>query len=271
MTYWNNKVVVITGSSSGVGKEIAKGFLSTGATVVISGRDEGRLDAAKEDLDSDSLFTVRCDVTDDASVEQLVRTVISEHGQINVWINNAGKSDRGTAKELTVEQCQDAIDMNFLSTVRCTNQAMPYLIESQGHLINMGSLAAKSAGPFIGAYAIGKHPLTAYTQQLRPELKTDGVHVMFVCPGPIARDDPSPRYQVNNDMPESAAKPGAGIRLNLIDPAKLTKKIIKGCETRKPEIIIPRKARLYFALFQLFPRFADWYIAKKMKSKSKTS
>lgn len=199
----------------------------------------------------------------------MVEKVIEDHGQIDVWINNAGKSDRETAKEITVQQCQDAIEMNFLSAVRCTKEVMPHLIQSQGHLINMVSLAAKSAGPFIGTYAIGKHPLTAYTQQLRPELKRDGAHVMFVCPGPIVRDDPSPRYEVTDDLPASASKPGAGIRLNLIDPAVLTKKIIKGCESHKPEIIIPRKARFFFALFQLFPRFADSYISKKMKSKSK--
>lgn len=269
MTNWMQKVVVITGSSSGVGKEVARGFLNAGAKVVISGRDEERLATAKSDLDTDRLYTTKCDVTNDASVEHLVESVIAEHGQIDVWINNAGKSDRGSAKEITVEQCQDALEMNFLSTVRCTSRVMPHLIKSRGHLVNMGSLAAKSAGPFIGAYAIGKHPLAAYTQQLRPELKLDGVHVMLVCPGPIARDDPAPRYEVGSEMPKSAAKPGAGIKLKLIDPAKLTKKIIKGCESRKSEIIVPPRARFFFALFQLFPRFADWYIAKKMKSKSK--
>jgi short-subunit dehydrogenase len=124
-------------------------------------------------------------------------------------------------------------------------------------------LAAKSASKYLGAYPASKFPVAAYSQQLRYELHPLGVHVLLVCPGPIAREDAGSRYddQANN-LPESARKPGGGVKLKGIPPERLVAKILRYCECRKPELVMPAKARLLFAISQLSPTWGDWIMGK---------
>jgi len=155
------------------------------------------------------------------------------------------------------------LELNFLAMTRCTRAFGPSLIESRGHIVNIGSLAAKSASRYLGAYPASKFPVAAYSQQLRLELNPLGVHVLLVCPGPIARPDAGQRYDDQAaDLPESARKPGGGVKVKGIAPEKLVAKILRYCERRKPELVMPAKARLLFAIAQLSPTLGDWILTK---------
>jgi hypothetical protein len=130
-------------------------------------------------------------------------------------------------------------------------------------LVNIGSLSGKSASRYVGAYSATKFALAAYTQQLRLELRPQGVHVLLVSPGPIARDNDSQRYAGKlKGLPARAAKPGAGVRISPIRPQKLSQAILKACRRRQPELIYPPLARLFIAVIQLFPRLGDWLVRK---------
>src|SRR5262249_1041308 len=131
------------------------------------------------------------------------------------------------------------------------------------HLVNIGSLSGKSASRYVGGYAVTKFALAAYTQQLRLELGPQGVHVLLVSPGPLSREDAGHRYsdQVKG-LPPEARKPGAGVRMQLIEPAKLSRAILQACRRRQPELTYPRMAKLFIAVIQLFPRLGDWLIRK---------
>ena len=100
--------------------------------------------------------------------------------------------------------------------------------------------------------------------QLRLELGPEGLHVLLVCPGPIARDDPR-LYPLEGAeaIPEQARKPGAGVKVGAIPPERLTRAILRACQHRKPEIVMPGKARLLFAISQLFPKLGDWIVLRK--------
>jgi uncharacterized protein len=155
------------------------------------------------------------------------------------------------------------LELNFLGAVRCTRAAAPYLIRSQGHLVNIGSLSGKSASRYVGAYAVTKFALAAYTQQLRLELAPQGVHVLLVSPGPIAREDSGQRYADQlGGLPARAGKPGAGVRIQPIRPAKLAEVILRACRRGQPELIYPGLARLFIGVIQLFPRLGDWLVRK---------
>jgi short-subunit dehydrogenase len=115
----------------------------------------------------------------------------------------------------------------------------------------------------MGAYAATKHAVSAYSQQLRLEMGDKGVHVLLVSPGPIARDQPrevSP--ETTASLPPSARKPGAGVKVNLLRPEGLAEQILRACERRKPELVVPGRARLVFAISALWPRLGDWVIRK---------
>src|SRR6185295_17228546 len=126
-----------------------------------------------------------------------------------------------------------------------------------------GSLASKSASRYVGAYPATKFALAAYSQQLRLELEPRGLHVLLVCPGPIARDEPGQDYGARTSgLPASAKQPGAGVKVSLIDPDRLAGRIFRACRKRQPELIVPGRARLLFALSQLSPRLGDWIVRR---------
>ena len=102
-----------------------------------------------------------------------------------------------------------------------------------------------------------------YSQQLRLELGPEGLHVLLVCPGPIKRDDER-LYPLEGleDVPDRARQPGAGVKVGRIPPQKLARAILRACERRRPEIVMPGKARLLFAVAQLWPRLGDWLVRR---------
>lgn len=260
MTYWENKVAVVTGASSGLGLEIARALVRLRAKVAIVARDEQKLLAAGEQLGAQAT-PFPADVTDQDEVDQLGKRVQQEFGTVNALINCAGRSTRGAVLDTTPEEFQSLWELNFLGTVRCTRAFAPLLLESQGHLVNIGSLASKTTSRYLGAYPASKFPIAAYSQQLRLELNSRGLHVLLVCPGPIMRADSVPRYR-DADVPGAAQQPGAGVRLKGLDPAMVAEKILVSCQRRKPELVLPAKARILLVLSQLSPSLGDWLIRK---------
>lgn len=260
MTYWQNKVVLITGGAAGLGGRLATHFASAGARLVLADLDAAALRRAHAALcdQAAAVRTAVTDVTQAVSVTQLFRQVDGEFGQLDALVNCAGRSGRGAVVDTPVETFQSFLDLNFFGTVRCTQAAVGRLLESQGHVINIGSLAAKMAGRHLGAYPASKFAVAAFSHQLRLELGPRGVHVLLVCPGPIARPDAGRRYEAESAaLPEAARRPGGGVRLRGLDPDVLCRRILRAAERRRPELVVPRSARLLAALLQLWPTAGD--------------
>lgn len=263
--YWSGKVVLITGGSSGLGRALAESFAQAGAHVVVSARSAEALDAVAARLRryGTQALAIPADVTQQDQVDALIEQTIEHFGRLDVLINNVGRSARAAVLDITPEDFRNLFDLNFLGAVRCTRAAAPHLIRSGGHLVNIGSLSGKSASRYVGAYAVTKFALAAYTQQLRLELTPQGVHVMLVSPGPIAREDSGQRYADQLEgLPPRAGKPGAGVRIQPIRPEKLAQVILRACRRRQVELVYPGLARLFIAVIQLFPRIGDWLVRK---------
>ena len=130
-------------------------------------------------------------------------------------------------------------------------------------MVNIGSLAAKSAARWVGAYPATKFAVAAYSQQLRLELGASGLHVLLVCPGPIKRKTPRLYpFKGMEGLPEVARQPGAGVKTLALSPQKLAQAILNACRHRRPELIVPTSARLLFAIAQLWPSLADWIVLR---------
>ncbi|MBR5161539.1 MAG: SDR family NAD(P)-dependent oxidoreductase, partial [Thermoguttaceae bacterium] len=170
---------------------------------------------------------------------------------------------RGQMLDWTADKFEKVMKLNFFALVRVTHAFLPELLKTQGRIINIGSLASKSASRWTGAYPTSKHAVAAYSQQLRLELGSQGLKVLLVCPGPIARETER-LYPLEGleDLPESARRPGAGVKVKKLDPKKLVAAILKASEKGLPELVMPWKARLLFAIQQLFPRLGDWLVQK---------
>jgi NAD(P)-dependent dehydrogenase (short-subunit alcohol dehydrogenase family) len=261
-SYWRDKVVLVTGGSSGLGRIIAETFFRAGAKLALVALEKADVEKAAAEIGGGTL-PIHADITKQNDVNRILETVKNHFSGLDVLVNNAGRSMRGTALNTTPEQFQALFDLNVLGTIRCTQAAAPMLLERRGHIVNIGSLAAKGAVKYVGAYPVSKFAVAAYSQQLRLELGPEGLHVLLVCPGPIFRENER-LYPLEGleGIPESARQPGAGVKVKRIDPNYLAQKILTYCERRKPELVIPGKARILFALSQLFPTFGDWLVNK---------
>jgi len=265
MAYWTDKVAVITGGSGGLGSALAGALAAAGARVVVSGRSIERLESvvAKLAQAGRKALAVAADVTRQADVDQLFRRTIDEFGRLDLLVNCVGRSTRGQVIEATPEEFVELMELNFISVVRCVRAAVPHLLKTGGHLVNVGSLAGKAASRYVGPYPATKFALAAYTQQLRLELSPQGLHVLLVSPGPIARDDAAARYagQVAG-LPEKAGKPGAGVKFRAVRPEKLSQAILRACQRRKPELVYPPSVRVLLVLGTLSPRLGDWLVRR---------
>ena len=266
MGYWQDKVVLVTGGSSGLGRVIADAYAAAGARLVIAGLEADAVRRAADEMRADGrdVLGVHADITRDKDVDNLFRQALERFGQLDVLVNNAGRSMRGKILDTTPEQFGQLMELNLLALVRCTRAAVPHLLKRRGHVVNIGSLAAKSASRWVGAYPATKHAVAAYSQQLRLELGPEGLHVLLVCPGPVARKD-ARLYPLEGleDIPEYARRPGGGVKTSAIPPEKLARLILRACERRRLELVVPAKARLLFAISQLWPRLGDWIVLRK--------
>ena len=263
--YWQDKIVVVTGGSSGLGRVIAEAFGKAGAKLAIIALESGDVHCAADEMTETGVETLPlcADVTKQDDVDRAFDAIARQYGKIDVLVNNAGRSMRGRVLETKPEQFQALFDLNVLGTIRCTQAAAPHLLQTRGHIVNIGSLAAKCASRWVGAYPVTKFPVAAFSQQLRLELGPQGIHTLLVCPGPIQRDSER-LYPLEGSgaIPENACQPGAGVKVGKIDPQRLAAKILSACERRKPELVVPAKAKLLFAMAQLWPTLGDWLVRK---------
>lgn len=261
MNHWENKVIAVTGGSEGLGREIALSFARCGGEVIVLGRDQSKLAAltqfAAESKPRFSIEGISTDLTDDASTRAAVDQIVSRRGRIDVWINNLGRSTRTALAETEIDEYRELMELNFFSAVRCTLLVLPLLKQTDGHLVNIGSLASKTGWPLIAPYATSKHALSAFHHQVRLE-GPKNIHYLEVCTGPLTRTDAGVRYSdKSNGLGKSAAAPGAGVRIKGISPVWLAERIERACRQRKTEIIVPFYSRFLFALSHFFPNLGD--------------
>ncbi len=263
-------VAIVTGGSAGLGLVIAKHFLADGYRVVIVGRDQARLDSAAESLERDTNMTggqvlaISVDVANQDDAGRIAAETAATFGRVDVLVNCVGTSDRGLVEDLESDRLSMLFTQNVTSMLLCSQAVLPDLRRSSGTIVNIGSLASKVGAPYIGGYAAVKHALVGLTQQMRLELREDGVHVGIVCPGPIRRQDAGARYQaeVNEKLPADAAKPGGGAKVKGLDPDVVAAAVIKCVRKRLPEMILPRHMRLLIAVGNAFPGLGDWLLLK---------
>ena len=263
--YWGEKACLVTGASAGLGRSIAQALACRGANVCITARRSEPLEQAALELRETAqgeVITLAGDMVWEEDVQRLRETIRERWGRLDLLCNGVGRSARRRVLETTPEDFQQLWDANMMATVRCTRAFSDMLTTSSGHLVNIGSLASKVGAPLMGAYPAAKHALAAYTQQIRMEHADAGLHAMLVCPGPIAGSDVSRYAEQARDLPPGAVQPGAGAKLNALDPDRLAEKILRFCERRKPELVAPGRVRCLLALAQLSPRLGDYLVRR---------
>ncbi|MEZ4309168.1 MAG: SDR family oxidoreductase [Polyangiaceae bacterium] len=190
---FEDKVVLITGGSRGLGLALARCVGRTGARVVILARNPDELARAREDLRSRGVHITShvCDVRDRAQVETVLRTVTEELGGIDVLINNAGTLVVGPMETMTLEDFEDSLRTNLMGALYTTMAVLPQMRKrGEGRIVNISSLGGKVAAPHLLPYTASKFALTGLSRGLRTELLQDNIVVTTVCPGLVRTGSP---------------------------------------------------------------------------------
>jgi len=268
MSYWSGKRALIIGASAGLGRVLSDVLATHGARLAMVARRQAPLAAAAQELKNQSanVLSIAADVTNADDLKRIHDTVLSAWSGLDLLCHCAGRSMRGTALGTSAAEFRELWETNFLSAVACVQQFAEPLTQNRGHVVLVGSLASKVAASYLGAYPSSKFPLAALAQQLRLENESRGFHTLLVCPGPIARDDhhvSGSRYAAQGaEVPAAADQPGGGAKMRAINPHWLADKILLACERRKAELVVPKRARLLFAVSQLSPRLGDWLLRR---------
>ncbi len=281
---WTGRRIVVCGGTSGLGLQIVIAAAQQKANLLIVGRDTARLETAKAiamDHGAISAISYSIDLslkgisTSDGKGEgeDLVRLRewLSTHN-VDLLVNAVGRSDRGPLEQLSDADLASMFNDNLICTWNMIRTMLESLKRAHGTIVNIGSLAGLVSAPGMGGYSISKSALTALSRQLRLELACDGVHVLLVCPGPIAREDSGTRYQKlaaeRGLTSRSATEAGGGVKLKRIDPTMLCQKILDAAHRRKKELVTPSKAAWLAAIANGCPSLADWILRKYIPSKT---
>lgn len=174
--------VLITGSSSGIGREAAEAFHERGATVYATARDVDDL----VDLREGGCETAALDVTDGEQCREVVERAVQETGRIDVLVNNAGFGQQGPIEDVPVDRVHDQFDVNVYGPHRLIRSVLPHMrAQEAGRIINISSVAGRVSTPGLGVYAGSKFALEAMTDALRNEVNDHGIHAILVEPGPV--------------------------------------------------------------------------------------
>ncbi len=177
------RTVIVTGASSGIGRETAREFAKHGANVVLASRNREKLEAIAADI-GEAASVVPVDVTDRLSVEALVRRTVEEYDAIDVLINNAGVGLFAPIADGNLDNARHLFDVNFWGAINCIQAVAPYMTsQRRGHIVNVSSVAGHVSPPHMGMYAASKHALAAVSDALRGELSGKGIGVSTIYPG----------------------------------------------------------------------------------------
>ena len=192
MTNVENKVVLITGASSGLGEAAARLLASEGAKLVLAARRVDRLEALAEELSLRGDAVLETDVTRFDAVERLVDHAVRVHGRIDCLINNAGVMPLSPLERGKVEDWDQAIDVNIKGVLYGIGAALPHMkAQKSGHIINVSSVAGHTVGPSTAVYSATKSAVRVISEGLRQEVKPYNIRTTIISPGAVATELPA--------------------------------------------------------------------------------
>jgi short-subunit dehydrogenase len=228
--------VVVTGASAGIGRATALAFARQGATVVAAARREERLRELVAEIEQRGGrgLAVRCDVSEPEDIDDLRAKVEAAYGRCDVLVNNAGIPGGGRFTDLTVEQIERIVRVDYLGVLYCTKAFLPMMLRAgRGHIVNVASLAGRFATPGASVYASAKHAVVAFSEALHFEVAPQGVSVTTVNPGFVSTEG----FPYRN---KHTGHPARWL-LRVMRPQEVAEAIVGVVKSGKaPEVSVPR-------------------------------
>jgi dehydrogenase/reductase SDR family protein 7B len=262
MSELNNKVIWITGASSGIGEALVYECAKRNAIIILSARREGELFRVSKaaGLTSSNSLIIPFDLSDTSHANDYVKQIVSKFGRIDVLINNGGQSQRSSVIETSTETERQLMEINYFSAVNLSKAALPVMLKyGSGKIVVVSSIAGKFGFFLRSSYSAAKHALHGYFESLRLENENKGISVLIVCPGKI---------KTNVSLNAAVA---SGDSHNKMDPShesamsaqECAKQIIKGIVKDNQEIFVGGKELLIVKIKRFLPKLFEKLIRKQ--------
>lgn len=258
-----DKVVIVTGGSSGIGRACALRFAQAGARVVISARNAERLKEVEAQLlhNGAEVLAVQGDVANENDCVRLINETLNRFGRIDVLINNAGISMRALFHGIDLQVIRQLMEVNFFGTVYCTRYAMRDLLKSKGSVVGISSIAGFQGLPGRTGYSASKFAMQGFLDALRVENLKTGLHVMTVCPGYTESNIRNAALTANGaaqgESPRDEEK--------MMSAEQVADHIFNGVVNRKREIILTTQGKLAYYLRKFFPTLVDKLVYRSLE------
>ncbi len=264
---FRNQVVVVTGASSGIGKELALRLAESGALLVLGARNMAKLEAVAKTCrqKGGQATAVQMDVSDKESCRNFIEKTIEKFEKIDILVNNAGISMWSYFEAFTdLTPFEKIMQVNYFGSLYCTFYALPYLKKSKGRLVGISSLTGKTGVPTRSGYAASKHAMAGFFDTLRIELKDTGVSVTMIYPGFVATD--VRKHAIGSNGKSLEKSPLDETATMTVE--KCVDLMMPAIAKRKRELVMTLKGRLGLWLKLIAPGLVD-SIALKAVSKKK--
>jgi short-subunit dehydrogenase len=261
--FFRDKVVIVTGASTGIGRAIAKEFARNGSKVVLAARSLDKLMSLEKEIRDEGYEAFSCvtDVTSEEECRRLTETAVGKYGTIHILINNAGISMRALFEDVDISVLKRLMDVNFWGTVYCTKYALPYIVRNRGSIVGVSSVAGFHGLPGRTGYSASKFAMHGFLETIRIEYLKEKLHVMIIAPGfttsEIRRNALKADGTQQGNSPREEGK--------LMSPEHVARWVLRGIRKRKRNKIMTWIGRLT-ALFQrIIPGFVDYAYYLEMR------
>ena len=255
------KVVIITGGSSGIGKSLVLKYANEGYAVVFTGRNQDRIDEVVAALGDKAHLALKLDAASKEDNQSMVDQTIERYGRIDVLVCNAGISMRALFEDTKIDVFKKLMDINFYGAIYATKFALPHLFQSKGSIIAISSINGKRSTPARSAYTASKFAVEGFYETLRMEVMTRGVHVLVVCPGftrsNIRNTALTATGEVQGESPRNEKK--------MMSADEVAEKTFIAAQKRKRDLILTRDGKLAIFFNKFIPAWVDKKIYERMK------
>lgn len=248
---FSGKVIIITGSSMGIGKSLAILLGSYNAKLVINGRNPERLQATEKEIKDKGydVLSFAGDVTNESDCKKLVDATLKQFGKIDVLVNNAGISMRGTIEQVLPAVTESIFNVNTIAPINLSQLVIPHVRQTNGSIVFISSLAGLRGLPIIGLYSAAKMALTGIAEALRVELKSDNIHIGLVHVGYTEIE--AGKTTIGADGNPISLNERKGFLSSTTE--HVAKKIATNIAARKKRTVIGFTGKFYSFLIRYFP------------------
>jgi len=258
---FKDKVAVITGGTSGIGKALAIAWLQAGARVAVCGRKQETLSTLQQDPAMAGVFTYVADVSQEADCNAFINATLQHFGRIDILVNNAGISMRALFKDTSVDVLKTLMDINFWGAVYCTKYALPAILASKGTIVGISSIAGYRGLPGRTGYSASKFAMQGFLEALRTENLHTGINVMWICPGftasNIRNTALNQQGQVQGETPLEEGR--------LMTAEAVAQAALRAVARRKRTLVLTAQGRLTVWLSKLLPGVLDGLVYNHFK------